>query len=678
MGLWLLRFYVLLGVLSSVSLAQITLDGSLGPRGTLPGPDVTIPAAVGERRDTNLFHSFRDFNVPTGGSATFTGPDGIVHILGRVTGGHPSTIDGRLGSDIANANLFLFNPNGMLFGPHATLDLDGSFSASTADFLRLADGAIFSADLSRDSQLSSAPLTAFGFWGANPAFMVIEESTLEVAEGATLSMIGGDMTITGSTLQAPGGQVHLVSVGSAGEVRPHGAALGIGLDVADFAQLGEMTMSDEAQLNASGDGGGTVVIRSGRFLVDHATIAVDTTGNADGATMGIDIQVAEEMAVTQETAMTADSQGTGNAGDIRVTAGSLSMAENSFIRSKASAQGAPGATVVEVGTLALTGGGRIGHVELSGNPNTDTGAIVGQGGAVHVTATAAVTIIGGGIDELGGDSIPSGLYSQTGESGDAGSIVFSAPTGRMDGGLILTLSGGKGDSGDIVVTADTLTLIGKAWISAFPFEEGDSGDIVVTVDTLTLTGEEARISIDNFGAGAGGRVQVTAAAITLTEGATIGSNTVGAGSGGTVQMVTDTITITEGATITSNTSGGGGAGGMVQLNADTIIIAAGGGIESESAGGGTGDGGRVQLIARAAITLRHGGQIAAGTSGPGNAGAIFISAPTVNMDGGLITAQTESAGGGGDIVVEAGQLILTGNAEIVSDTFGSGAGGGSR
>ena len=67
--------------------AQITLDGSLGPAGALEGLDVQIPAELGRQLGGNLFHSFGRFHVPTGGSAIFTGPAGIDHVIGRVTGG---------------------------------------------------------------------------------------------------------------------------------------------------------------------------------------------------------------------------------------------------------------------------------------------------------------------------------------------------------------------------------------------------------------------------------------------------------------------------------------------------------------------------------------------------------------------------------------------------------------
>ena len=157
----MLSSILLLQAVLTVSHAQITLDGSLGPRGPLTGPNYRIGADVGQIRGGNLFHSFGEFNVPTGGSATFTGPPTIANIVGRVTGGQRSFIDGLLRSEIAGADLFLLNPSGVMFGPNASLEVRGSFHVSTADLLRFTDGANFFANLGQESVLTVA---AGGLW----------------------------------------------------------------------------------------------------------------------------------------------------------------------------------------------------------------------------------------------------------------------------------------------------------------------------------------------------------------------------------------------------------------------------------------------------------------------------------------------------------------------------------
>ena len=304
-----------LSTLPTVTQAQITLDGSLGPKGPLTGPAYTIDVKVGQLHGNNLFHSFGQFNVHTSESATFTGPSTVENVIGRVTGGQQSLIDGQLRSEMPKANLYLLNPSGVLFGPNATLDVPGSFHVSTADYLRMADGEKFSASLSQESVLTSAPPAAFGFLSSNPAPIAIQGSSLKVPEGKTLSVVGGDIQITGGSLSAPHGQINLASVASAGEVIPTVSEQGPDLQLEGFSRLGKIEATQGAHITTDGAGGGSVVIRGGRLVVDNATISSNTQGNTDGARVGIDAQIAEDVVITNggriETTVVA---GAGNGG----------------------------------------------------------------------------------------------------------------------------------------------------------------------------------------------------------------------------------------------------------------------------------------------------------------------------------------------------------------------------
>jgi filamentous hemagglutinin family protein len=294
----LVLLWALLAISQAAVTSAITGDGTLGTTVTPTGRDYAIGG--GTHRGSNLFQSFGLFSVGTGDRAIFTGPTGVTNIVSRVTGGQPSAIDGLLRSEIAGANLYLLNPSGVLFGPNASLDVSGSFHVSTADFLRFADGAKFFATLGQESVLTVASPAAFGFLGSTPVGITIQGSTLQVPAGKALSVVSWDVEIIGSgpltaanvpTLGAPSGRVQLASVASPGEVVFSPLELAPDLQVNGVAHLGRMALSQGAVLDASGNGGGTVLLRAGRLRVDGSAIFANNVGNLDGVGLGIDLQV---------------------------------------------------------------------------------------------------------------------------------------------------------------------------------------------------------------------------------------------------------------------------------------------------------------------------------------------------------------------------------------------------
>ena len=199
---------------------------------------------------------------------------GIENILSRVTGGQRSDIDGHCGLDgtaAEGAHLYLLNPSGVMFGPNARLDINGSFHVSTADYLRLADGARFFARLGEKSTLTVAPPVAFGFLGPTPAAITVKGSLLTVSEGKAMAVVGGGIQVVGGQLVAPSGRVQLASVASSGEVLASPLEMEPDLQVNAFTRLGSLTLEQNALLNVSGTRGGTVLIRSGRLLVDQSS-----------------------------------------------------------------------------------------------------------------------------------------------------------------------------------------------------------------------------------------------------------------------------------------------------------------------------------------------------------------------------------------------------------------------
>ena len=199
--------------------AGVATDGSVGtaPATTLSGPNFDIAASLGEQHNSNLFHSFSVFDIASGETATFSGPATVNNIISRVTSGNASNIDGTVSSTIFGANLFLINPGGIIFGPNASLNVSGSFHASSAGYLVLGTNGRFDAVNPANSVLTTAPPSAFGFLN-NPAPISVTDTRLQVANGQTLTLAGGNITTQDALLYAPEGTVQVASVGAAGEV----------------------------------------------------------------------------------------------------------------------------------------------------------------------------------------------------------------------------------------------------------------------------------------------------------------------------------------------------------------------------------------------------------------------------------------------------------------------------
>jgi len=130
--------------------AQIVPDSTLGKENSTLAPNQTINGVNsnvilgGAIRGKSLFHSFENFNINSGQGAYFINPSGVINILARITGNNPSNISGVLGV-LGNANLFFLSPHGIIFGPNASLALNGSFLATTANSINLSDGTVFTA-----------------------------------------------------------------------------------------------------------------------------------------------------------------------------------------------------------------------------------------------------------------------------------------------------------------------------------------------------------------------------------------------------------------------------------------------------------------------------------------------------------------------------------------------------
>jgi filamentous hemagglutinin family protein len=197
--LWLQSF-------STIALGQITPDQSLGAESSTVRSNVEVRGGLADRieggavRANNLFHSFSDFNVLANQRAYFSSPEGIQNILTRVTGSNASLIFGTLGVD-GLANLFLMNPNGVVFGPNARLDVQGAFSASTGTAFSLGSQS-FDAKNPNAAPLVTVNIPIGIQFAADAPARLRNEGELRADRGLTLA--AGSVDSVGSLVSSQG------------------------------------------------------------------------------------------------------------------------------------------------------------------------------------------------------------------------------------------------------------------------------------------------------------------------------------------------------------------------------------------------------------------------------------------------------------------------------------------
>ena len=164
----------------------------------------------------NLFHSFSQFNLSEGQIANFLTNPNIQNILGRISGGDVSVINGLISISGGNSNLFLMNPAGIVFGQNARLNVPGSFFATTATGIGFGDRWFNSAGINDYKALVGNP-NQFNFNNSQVG-AIVNAGNLAVGSGQSLSLLGGTVINTGQ-LSAPSGQITVAAVPGKNAVR---------------------------------------------------------------------------------------------------------------------------------------------------------------------------------------------------------------------------------------------------------------------------------------------------------------------------------------------------------------------------------------------------------------------------------------------------------------------------
>jgi filamentous hemagglutinin family protein len=689
--------------------AEIATDGTAGPRLELNGPNYAIGADLGTRAGRNLFHSFERFSLRTGERATFTGPDQIRRVISRVTGGERSDIDGTLRSMIPGADFYFLNPAGVVFGPNASLDLQGSFHVSTADELRFADGKVFGTANPAASYFTVAPPEAFGFLGTDPASITVNQGVLAVPVGEALSIVGGDIDAARAGIGAAAGRITLSAVGGPGEAR-----LGDGEVVAD--RRADITLRGGSRLLTRGDGGGMIRVRGGAIVVEEGTIAdagntgprdsqggieidgdsleihggAQLTANvlavptASGRGGSVSVRADEVQIAGGDSFLTANTAARGDAGTVTVVARDLEIRGGARIGSSSSAEGRAGTVSVDVGQLRVFGDG---SDELTGiRSDADRGSTeTGDAGTVRVTARD--------IEIRGGGEIRSSTFG----AGNAGTVEVlatdrllisgtGAPIGMKTGFPALTgisssvEEGSTGAGGTVAVTAENLELRADGKVRSVTFSQGRAGTVTVMADRATLLGGgQISSSTLSQGTGESGNVILTVHGPLSISGqsrfqtsngvfppsgafASTESRSPDARAGGTVTVTAPVIRLADRGKIASEVFAGG-AGGAVDLRFTDLLEVDGAEISTKANNVDAGD---VSIQGRGVIDVRNNGQISSTVfeqDSAGNAGDIDIVTGLLIVDSGRVQANGVR-GRGGNIAIGAEGLIRAPNGVI--------------
>ncbi|MBW4671464.1 MAG: filamentous hemagglutinin N-terminal domain-containing protein [Cyanomargarita calcarea GSE-NOS-MK-12-04C] len=665
------RFFVNLAffwaIAHSPSLAQIVGDRTLPSNSNVTTVGNVHTITGGTQAIGNLFHSFQEFSLPTGGTAFFNNAPDIQNIISRVTGNSVSNINGLIRAN-GTANLFLLNSNGIIFGAGARLDIGGSFLASTANTLKFTDGSQFTTN--PRSPLVTPLLTISRPIGLQVGGgQVVNQGKLNVNPGQNLTLLGGSVLNTGE-LHSRGGEITLAAGGEAG-LGQNGSILSsqnqIGFSDGTAISSGIIDVSNPLEL------GGTVKLLGNKVALDSGGLI-----NANGATGGGKVLLG------------GDFQGRGE----------LSRAEATYV--------SPSATI-QANALKLGDGGTI--VVWSDNSTRAYGTLQasthqGKGGLIETSSAnfldvSGITVDASATTALGGtwlidprnvtlkyDSTANGSFNDGNPniftpSGDGAVVDISDIQSQLEAGTNVTISTGSTGSQDGNISSGQSFGITKSTASPVTLTLQAANDI--TLDNFGINSDNGLLNVslqadsDNSGKGninisngsfqtAGGQFTATADNISLKNGS-IKSDNATNNNAGDINLKASAIAISS-AGINTKTTGNGNA---ANINIDTkTLTVTSGSINSETSS--RGNAGSININNAPAMTLES-ASINTKTSGIGNAGNINIDSKTLTITNGGINSEASSTGNTGSININNAAAMTLSSGSINTKTTGSGNAG---
>ncbi|MEH2359481.1 two-partner secretion domain-containing protein [Nostoc sp.] len=658
---------------ANCAFAQITPDATLRNNSTVKLEGNTRIIEGGTREGDNLFHSFMEFSVHTGSEAYFKNTLDIQNIISRVTGKSVSNIDGLIRTS-GTANLFLINPNGIIFGKDAQLNVGGSFVATTANAIGFGNQGFFSATNPNTPALLTVNPSALLFnqiattsiqnnsvspAGVDPSGF--DTFGLRVPDGQSLLLVGGDISMNGGKLNAFGGQVELGGLAAGGKVRLNGNDNNLSLTFPDGVERADVVLRNGSAIDTSAADGGSIKIDAQNIrLIERSNLFA-------GIRTGLGTLTSQAGDITLNAAETIRIEGgrvvnnvypsaIGNSGNILITTGFLSLMDGAKLDSGIRGRGRAGNIIINARDAVSID--RRGGVFSSIAPGAE-----GEGGDVKIF-TGSLLLTNGA--QLGTSTLSQGR-------GRAGNIIINArdtvsfdgvgSTGFSSGVFSAINPDAEGEGGDVSITADVISVTNGAQLSSSTFGRGSAGDVIINArDTISFDG----VGSNRLPSAAGGAVAPGAE-----------------GAGGDVRINTRSISVTNGAKLDASTFGRGSAGNVIINARDTVSLdglssddfSSIRSIVAENAIGKSGD----IRITTGWLSVTNGAQINNTTYGEGNAGSVIVEArDRVSFDSGsnLYTGVWSNAEGkGGDIHIATGSLSVTNGSQLDASTFGRGSAG---
>ncbi|MCA9110134.1 MAG: hypothetical protein KDA52_09320 [Planctomycetaceae bacterium] len=476
---------------------------------------------------------------------------------------------------------------------------------------------------------------------------------------------------------------------------------------------------NEAQGNAATDGGGGLYNNGGTVIIGTSgsnVLPADINGNQATGTSG-------------------------SGGGIFSDGGTLTINDGSFlfpdnnqaIISGNTANRAGGGIEVTDTTVTLN------NVLLNGNSaGVDIGAgataAPGNGGGLHVSGAAMVTIVDGEVNENLAAAEGGGLWNQAGATmviDDGTTIMSNVASGNADansngngaadlqggggifnnGGVLNVLNtnspvtisnniadgdsatGTGGSGGGIMSIGDMVTIDGATISMNEAIRAGGgieiiTGTLMLTDVALDMNDVSTSGNLANVAPGNGGGLHITADAVVTIDGGSASNNLAAAEGGGLWNSTTGTLTVQNGTVVDNNTASGTGSdqgGGGIFNNGDgssaggTLIIdgtLAPVEITNNSADMGSGSGGGIQTLGGTATIINaliqgNDAQRAGGGLEIEDSASVIITDSTIDMNDVAIGA---NPGNGGGIHVGPASNITVNTSTFTNNTASEGGG----